>query len=185
LEGEIQRRAGRRLRERRESLGWARAALARRAQVSLSMVAQFERGEANPSLATLAKLAAASGLTLAELVAASDEVSSSISHAQPIVMWRGREGSQAILAVAASGRSETELWRYVIAPGDGYDGEPHLSGSEVLIHVLAGALELSLEDRTASVGPDGSARFRSDVPHRYANPAAEPLHFVLVHSRER
>jgi transcriptional regulator with XRE-family HTH domain len=185
MEGEVQRRAGRRLRERRESLGWAREALARRAQVSLSMVAQFERGEANPSLATLAKLAGAAGLTLAELVAASDEAASSISHAEPTVMWRGEEGSQAALVVAASGRNETELWRYWIAPGDGYDGEPHPSGSEVLIHVLAGALELTVEDRTVSAGPNGSVRFRSDVQHRYANPAAEPLHFVLVFSRER
>jgi transcriptional regulator with XRE-family HTH domain len=183
VEGEVQRRTGRRLRDRREELGWARDQLARRAQVSLSLVAQFERGEANPSLGTLAKLAAAAGLTLAELVADIDEASGSISRPEPTVMWRGRDGSQASLVVAASGKNETELWRYRIAPGDGYDGEPHPAGSEVLIHVLTGELDLTVADRRLSAVTASSLRFRSDVRHRYANATSEPLSFVLVYSR--
>jgi transcriptional regulator with XRE-family HTH domain len=165
-------------------LVWTREHLARRAQVSLSLIAQFERGQANPSLATLVKLASAVELTLADLVATVDQPTGSISRSDPTIMWRSRDGSQASLVVAADGRNETELCRYVIAPGDGFDGEPHPIRSEVLIHVLTGELQLTVEDQTISVGSNAALRFRSHAPDRYANSATESLTFVLAYSRE-
>lgn len=183
MERDVQRRAGLRLRRRRERRGWIRQELARRAEVSVSLLAQFERGEANPSLTTLTKLADAAGMTLAELVAAADDEEAALAHLEPTIMWQGRGGGRSVLLAAASGRDETELWRYDLEPGDAYDGDAHLAGSQVLIHLLEGTLDLTANGDTVRIVEGGSLRLRSDVPHRYANAGTERSTFVLVHTR--
>jgi transcriptional regulator with XRE-family HTH domain len=183
VEHDVQRRAGLRVRRRREARGWVREELARRAQVSVSLLAQLERGEANPSLATLVSVADAIGIPLAELVAAEEDRGAGLAHIEPTIMWQGTGGSRSALLVGASGGNEAELWRYDLEPADTYDGAAHPDGSEVLIHVLEGTVEVTSNDETAVIVEGGSVRLRSDVPHRYANPTSQRSTFVLVYTR--
>lgn len=183
MEHDVQRRAGLRVRRRREARGWVREELARRAQVSVSLLAQLERGEANPSLATLVNVADAVGLPLAELVAAEEHRGVALAHSEPTIMWQGRDGSRSALLVGASGGNETELWRYDLEPGDTYGGAAHPDGSEVLIHVLEGTVEVTSDDEAARITEGASVRLRSDVPHSYANRTKRRSTFVLVYTR--
>jgi transcriptional regulator with XRE-family HTH domain len=57
-----------RLRELREKAGLTQAQLAQRAGLHLSAVTRFEHGRREPSLASAAKLAAALGVTVDELI---------------------------------------------------------------------------------------------------------------------
>ena len=59
---------GRRVRQRRKRLGLSQEQLAERADLHWTYVSGVERGRRNPSLTTLARLAAALGLTLPQLV---------------------------------------------------------------------------------------------------------------------
>jgi transcriptional regulator with XRE-family HTH domain len=63
--------AVRQLRERR---GWSQEALAERADLNRSYVGELERGQAIPSLLTLEKLASALNLTLANLLAHTEQI---------------------------------------------------------------------------------------------------------------
>src|SRR3954454_20950031 len=72
-----------RVRVGRAQRRWTLDDLAARSSVSRRLLVQIERGDANPSLATLLKLAAALGITLTELVADEPE-------AAPIAVVPGR-----------------------------------------------------------------------------------------------
>ena len=73
-------------RERRLSLD----GLATRAAVSKGMVVQIEKGGSNPSIATLCKVAAALGVSVADLVNVSGQPPIDMVLAGPRrVLWRG------------------------------------------------------------------------------------------------
>ena len=57
------------VRRAREQLGWSQEVLADRASLNRSYLGEVERGSAMPSLATIAKLAAALNTNISELLA--------------------------------------------------------------------------------------------------------------------
>lgn len=65
---EISDRFGRDLRRLRAQRGWSQEQLAGVAEINRSFLGEIERGESVPSLDTLAKLADALDITLAELL---------------------------------------------------------------------------------------------------------------------
>jgi transcriptional regulator with XRE-family HTH domain len=67
-------RFGAAVRELREAQGWSQEKLAEHADLNRSYLGEIERGDAVPSLATIAKLAAALGLHLSALLARCEHV---------------------------------------------------------------------------------------------------------------
>lgn len=63
-----QRRVGRRIRELRRQRGWSQEFLAAEAGLNLNYLGGIERGERNPSLKNLAKIADALNVTIPDLV---------------------------------------------------------------------------------------------------------------------
>lgn len=67
--------------------------LSRRASVSKGMLVEIEKGAANPSIAILCKLAAALGVSVADIVNVSSEPVVHVIEKQAIpVLWQGRKG---------------------------------------------------------------------------------------------
>lgn len=63
-----QRRVGKRIKELRRKLQWSQEYLAAEAGLDTNYVGGIERGERNPSLKNLAKIADALGVTVPDLV---------------------------------------------------------------------------------------------------------------------
>jgi transcriptional regulator with XRE-family HTH domain len=64
---DLQKRFGDRVRELRKSRGFSQEKLAERADLHYTYVGGIERGERNPSLINIGRIAAALGVSLAEL----------------------------------------------------------------------------------------------------------------------
>jgi len=60
---------GQKLKQYREQLGWSVRQLAEKSQVTAGMISCIERGSSSPSIATLAKILSALGLSLSEFFA--------------------------------------------------------------------------------------------------------------------
>ena len=72
--------------------------LPRRASVSKGMLVEIEKGAANPSIAILCKLAAALGVSVADIVNVSSEPVVHVIEKQAIpVLWQGAKGGSARL----------------------------------------------------------------------------------------
>jgi transcriptional regulator with XRE-family HTH domain len=156
---------------------WTLDEFAARSGISRRLLVQIEQGEANPSLATLLKLAAALGITLTELVAQEPEPApvGVVPAGDELTLWSTTAGSSARLLVS---HGPLELWSWVLAGGDRRSSEPHRPGSLELLKVHAGIVDLEVGDRRVEVR-DG-AWFDATFPHVYANPGTSPAAFTLV-----
>jgi len=170
-----------RIRERRQDRRLSLDRLAALSEVSKGVLVQIENGEANPSIATLCKLAAALGASVADLVQVSGQQPAEVlPAAAPRLLWRGPKGGTATLLVGSPGPDMLELWSWELRPGERYDAPAHPQGTQELIHVVHGALALAFGDVNYVVTAGGSAVAHTDRPHAYACDGKKPARFTMV-----
>lgn len=155
--------------------------LSRRAGVSKGMLVEIEKGTANPSIALLCKLAAALGISVAEIVnVASDPMVQVIEAAAIPVLWQGERGGSARLLAGSAGPDMIELWRWEMYPGERFTSPGHPSGTFELLHVESGTLTLRVEETLTQVAAGASAVARTEAAHSYANEGEGPLRFTMT-----
>jgi quercetin dioxygenase-like cupin family protein len=156
-------------------------ALARRSGVSKGMLVQIEGGQANPSIGTLCRVAAALGVAVAELVEVEE---ASPVHVVPPTgtarLWTGPRGGSASLLVGTPGPNMLELWAWELFPGEAHASEPHPPGTRELLHVIAGELALEVDGATHRLAAGSSALAATDRPHAYRCPGETAVRFVMA-----
>lgn len=170
-----------RIRDRRKERRLSLDRLAALAAVSKGMLVQIESGQANPSIAMLCKVAAALGVSVADLVQASGQHPAEVLPAgAPRLLWRGPKGGSATLLVGSAGPDMLELWSWELRPGERYEAQAHPQGTEELIHVVRGRLALAFGDVSYLIDSGGSAVAHTDRPHAYACEGKKPVQFTMV-----
>jgi DNA-binding XRE family transcriptional regulator len=170
-----------RIRSRRRDRGLSLDRLAALSDVSKGVLVQIEKGAANPSIATLCKLAAALGASVADLVqVAAAQPAEDLPAGAPRRLWRGPRGGSATLLVGSAGPDMIELWSWELRPGERYEGVAHPEGTQELLHVEQGSLALSLGDVRYLIAAGGSAIAHTDRPHAYAAEGQKAVHFTMV-----
>ncbi len=155
--------------------------LSRRAGVSKGMLVEIEKGSANPSIAILCKVAAALGLSVADVVNVTSTPAAYLIEAGEIpTLWRGEQGGSARLLAGTSGPNMIELWRWEMFADEAFSSPGHPQGTFELLHVEEGTLTLILGDRELSVAAGSSAVARTDVAHAYENRRGERLVFTMT-----
>jgi transcriptional regulator with XRE-family HTH domain len=165
--------------KKRHAMKWSQQDLADRSHVSRRMIGMIESGESNVSLATLGHIAAAFNLTFSELVN-DHEPTEPVHPDRGIQLWQGsRPGTKVDLLQSFPASRTVELWKWTIAPGDRYQGEPDLPGYREMVYVIRGELTLEQEDGTQVLKAGESMAFPSDRPYSFANTGKGSLSFLL------
>jgi transcriptional regulator with XRE-family HTH domain len=167
----------------RKSQGLTFDALARRAGVAKGTLVQIEQECANPSIATLCRIAAALGVSVADLVApVYDALSKTavVKSADARRLWSGPQGGSAVLLAGTRGPDMLEMWNWELKPGERYEASRHGRGTRELIHVTSGKLLLEIEGQGALVASGATAIAHTDCHHAYANPGKSPVRFVMT-----
>lgn len=164
---------GPRLRAVRVERGLSLDDLAARSGVSRSMLSQVERGQANPTFATLWNLTNALGLEFSELIglqsgSRSSRIELSAASFTPEMKTEDGLCRLRILSPTTSAGS-VEWYDLTIAPGGALVSAPHSPGSMEHLTVREGRLSVSSGADVASVGPDETARYAVDAPHAIRN----------------
>ncbi|MCH1867005.1 helix-turn-helix domain-containing protein [Nocardioides sp. CFH 31398] len=169
-------RIGRRVRALRGDRGLTVVRLAELSDVSRRMLTQIELGQANPSLATIDKVAAALGTTLPGLLEVTDSPSP-----EGVQVWAGPAGSSAHLlnAMRTTAAAEVELWRWTLLPGDAYEIRPDAAGADSLLHVVRGRLTIDSADGPHVVDAGGSWRASGAASFTFRAPDG-PVDLVRV-----
>ena len=155
--------------------------LATLAKVSKGMLVQVEQGRTNPSISTLCRIANALNVSVPRLIEVRDEPEVMVvSIAESAQLLKSEVGSRATALMGYEGGSVIELWDWVIAPHDEFEGGPHIKGAVEMLIVLQGELTLELEGRSFSVPADSAVRFPGDYRHVYANKGDGELHFTMI-----
>jgi transcriptional regulator with XRE-family HTH domain len=168
-----------RVRAGRAQRRWTLDELAARSGVSRRLIVQIEQGDANPSLATLLKLAAALDVTLTELLAGrpQDRPVAVVPRQDAMTLWSTPAGGAAHLLVS---HGPLELWAWTLQPGDRRASQPHRPGALELLTVQTGTIRLEVGDHHVEVSAGDSAWFDATHPHAYDNPGATAANFTLV-----
>jgi transcriptional regulator with XRE-family HTH domain len=170
-----------RLRARRLDRRLSLDRLAALSDISKGLLVQIENGGANPSIATLCKLAAALGASVADLVQVPEQQAAEVlPAAAPRLLWRGPKGGTATMLVGSAGPDMLELWSWELRAGERYDASPHPQGTQELIHVTRGRLALVFGEVSYIVQAGGSAVAHTDRPHAYVSDGRTPVRFTMV-----
>ena len=170
---------GSRLRQlrKRQALGIVEAA--QRAKISAGFLSAIELSRANPSVATLQRLAATYGTTTLDFYDLP-------KHTGRLVRPRERRAIQThagvrieLLSIGAR-QLESQIFR--VPPGAGSDGAYSHEGEE-FIYMMAGTLELWLEELECYTLQEGdSFWFESSLGHRWYNPGEQEAVLLWINT---
>jgi DNA-binding transcriptional MerR regulator/quercetin dioxygenase-like cupin family protein len=174
---------GRLLRSLRERQDLSLREAADRSGLSVSFVSSLERGASGASVATLQRLTAAYGTTLAGLFAqagASPGNRLVTAGDRPVL----RLGGEAVrIEQLARGSTQLEPQLFVLAAGASSDGSYAHAGEEFL-YLLSGAATVWVgDDETYRLTRPGDAlSFPSTLPHRWRNDARGETRLLWINT---
>jgi transcriptional regulator with XRE-family HTH domain len=165
----------------RTGRGWSLDELSGRSGVSKGMLVQIEAARTNPSVATLARISDAFGVTVARLLQPAADRSVHLTDVEEgPVLWRGGHGGTGRLLRALSDPDLVELWDWRFAPHERYDSEDHQPGTREMVHVLLGEVIVTVDGVDHVVRTGQTLDFRADRPHSYRNVEETAARLTMV-----
>lgn len=170
---------GRKLRVLRKKRGLGVVEAARQAKISAGFLSAIELSRANPSVATLQRLAATYGTTVLAFYDLP-------KHSNRLVRVRDRRAIQTQSGVKIEllsiGARQLESMIFRVQPGAGSDGSYSHQGEE-FIYMMSGTLELWLDELECHTLREGdSFWFESTVGHRWYNPSNEEAVLIWINT---
>lgn len=136
--------------------------------VSRSMLAQIEKGDVNPTISVLWKIANGYKVSFTSIIEEPpQETVSVLRAAEPLLEDGGRYLNYPAFAFDEAKQFET--YRIVIKPQGSLSAQQHLKGAEEYITVFAGQAEITVAGQTYNLMEGDSIHFKADVPHTYYN----------------
>ncbi|MDO6654301.1 helix-turn-helix domain-containing protein [Anaerobacillus sp. 1_MG-2023] len=157
--------------------------LATLTDVSKLTLGKIERGEANPSLTVIWKIANGLSIPISSLLAEKEEV----------VISRKNVGNKVLSSNEAltlepmftdSGYGSLETHRAFLEPMGEYYADAHQEGVIEYVTVMEGRATVQVQEQTYELNTYDSIKFRADQKHGYLNPNSEGavLHFVMIYT---
>jgi transcriptional regulator with XRE-family HTH domain len=179
----LAKQVGETLRRIRKEKGISLQELADLTEVSKLTLGNIERGEANPSLTVIWKIA--NGLTI--------PISALIKDNQEVLVSRKNKGNKVLSANEActlepmfdtANYGSLEIHRAFLKPNSEYSPSAHQSGVVEYVTVMAGELKIKIQDEYYHLDEYDSIKFNGDRAHAYINPteSVTVLHFVMTYA---
>lgn len=171
---------GRKVKELREARGLSLKALAERAEVSESFISQVERGVANPSVASLRRLAEALDASVGALFQEPRNQGQLVRAAERGRLTHPQRGWEDLLITPRSAR-RLQIILSLIEPGEGSGEQPYAHESdEECVLVLKGTLEFRVGDEEYLLAEGDSLLFESRIPHWNRNPGPSKAEVLWI-----
>src|SRR5215813_2982883 len=154
------------LRQLRQSRNLTQEQLARLSGVPRPTWSNLESGTANPTVAVLAKVAAALQVPVEELI--SPPKAQARHYRADSIPQKQRSGVM-IRKLLPDHLQGLELDRMELAPGAQMIGIPHRLGTREYLACESGRVELVVSGETYDLSPGDVVVFRGDQKHSYAN----------------
>ena len=179
---ELNRAVAENIKRIRKSKKLSMERLAAESGVSRSMLGQIERGEANPSVAILGKLAKALKVP-AEVLLENDDFESLLLSRELDNKPQRLDGGKALLRRSFPYDDDTRqesffLDLYISAK---YEPEPSVPGCVCYATVMSGTVSLTAEDQPFQLLERDALRFAADRPYHFVNMTNSTARLLLVY----
>ena len=149
--------------------------------VSRSMLAQIEKGDVNPTISVLWKIANGYKVSFTSLVDTRDAGHLLIEASQvtPLVADEGRYINRP--AFPFQENTQFESYMIEIKPEGFLAAQPHMGGTEEFLTVFSGEVEVCAGNDRFCIRTGDSLRFKADVEHSYRNVGSETatMHMII------
>ncbi|MEV7795915.1 cupin domain-containing protein [Streptomyces sp. NPDC087512] len=171
---------GARIREYRMMRRMSLRAMAEAVPASPGFLSQLERGQVNASIGMLRRIAAALGLTVADLFDQDSAPGPRVVRRADRPTLHTAPGSRKFL-ISQRPLSHLEVYAGEFDPGasTGDDAYTHGDSQEILL-VLSGAVRIELDGRAHRLEAGDSIEYRSSVPHRVVNSHEAPAEILWI-----
>ena len=137
--------------------------------VSKAMLGQIERGQSNPTVSTLWKIATGLKVSFSLFI---DEKQDDLkvidqNDISPIIEDNNRMKLYPIFPFDAN--KGFEIFTIELEPGCNHISTPHNDGVEEYIIVTEGQIEININDARFILQKGNSIRFKANLPHTYKN----------------
>jgi transcriptional regulator with XRE-family HTH domain len=157
------------LRRLREEKRLSLDRLAELTGVSKSMLGQIERGESNPTVTTVWKIAGGLKVSFTALIN-SPQPETLVMHRNEIEPFVEDEGRYRLYPFFPYEEGRPfEMYTVEMQPGSSFRADAHAAGTQEFITVFEGELTLRVGDEAFTAGTGDSLRFKADRPHAYHN----------------
>lgn len=159
--------------------------------ISKSMLSQIERGQTNPTFATLWSLTNALGVEIGDILEQSENAQNTPvliehleAHFTPTIKSPDGKCSLKILSPVSS-VANLEWYEMRLQAGGCLESGAHTNGTLEHLTVLTGALEVTSNDTVIPLKEGETARYRADFPHAISNTASgEAVAILVVESKD-
>ena len=170
---------GMKLRRLRKRCNLDIAEAARRAKISSGFLSAVELSQANPSVATLQRLAATYNTTVLEFYDLPHQPSAVVTPGKRQIL---RTESGVEMQLLSTGTKMLQSMLFRVSPGSGSDGAYSHAGEE-FIYMLQGSLEIWLDELECHVLQEGdSFWFASTRGHRWFNPTKREAALLWINT---
>lgn len=143
--------------------------LAEKTGVSKSMLGQIERGESNPTVATIAKIVSGIRISFEELIYPKKESVLIIDNSK-LPVYKSEEGAYQVRTVFPYDRQrDFEVYELMIEPGGNCGRFLDEQEKDEYIMVIQGTLTLETEEGTYEVTASHAIKLDSSSTHGYHN----------------
>ena len=148
--------------------------------VSKSMLGQIERGEVNPTITVMSKIANGLKVSFSTLLERDDKPSETVrgDEIAPIYEDEGRYINYMLFTFSDS--HPFEIFRVIIKPHGHLESQDHLPGSEEYVTVFSGSVVITSGGTEHPLSAGDSLRFAADVHHAYRNDTERPAELSMM-----
>lgn len=148
--------------------------------VSKSMLGQIEKGETNPSIGTVWKIARGLKVSFASFLKEDRKPVLVVSqnNIKPLLEDNNNYRLYPIFPFDSS--KQFEIYTIEVEPGFGLEAEAHGKGVEEYITVFDGQLKLTVDDETFTLKKGDSVNFLADKTHGYHNPGTSIARLSVI-----
>lgn len=163
--------------------GWSLTQTAAKTGVSKAMLGQIERGESNPTVAVLWKIASGLNMAFSAFCPTPDPAQGGMRRTGvPTPVSAGETAMRVAPLFPYDARLGFEMLVVDVVPGGASASSPHAPGVIEHVIVVSGQLELEINGVRHLLAVGDGIRFAADCPHAYRNITAEPVRFHnLIH----
>lgn len=150
--------------------------------VSKLTLGKIERGEANPSLTIIWKIANGLRIPISSLMVENQDVTLLKKSGNSVVSENHSLTLEPVFTTQVHGSIESH--KGYLHPDSTYQAEAHQPGVKEYITVMEGEVVVRVGEEEYKLERFDSIKFNADQPHAYINQSEETavLHFVMIYS---
>jgi transcriptional regulator with XRE-family HTH domain len=165
----------------RAERGWSLAQLAQRAGISPAAVHKIEKSGMTPTIASLMKIAAALGKSVAFFVEEPSTPDVTVVRADSRApVYTSKQGLDLRNVSGRYGPFQIAGAEAVAAPGADSGPTPMNHPGEELVIVTEGEMAFTIDGERHLLGIGDSIHFRTRLPHSWANPSDKPARAIWL-----